>query len=120
MKAGSYAEHQNIIQRIKLALIQLYPSQIMFFDRHVGLLYTQRGTPIQIGIRGQADLYFIIMVNGYPCHVEVEIKSGEAVQSKEQKLFEKAITKLGGLYILARSADDVLTELQKKWPELRK
>ena len=118
---GSYAEHQNIVQRIGLALLVTFGmNEVMWFERHVGLFYTKRGTPIRIGIKGQADIYFVIKVNGYPCHVEVEVKSGDAIQSKEQKAFQKAILNIGGLYIVARSAEDVINALYEKWPELRK
>lgn len=37
----------------------------------------------------------------------VEIKTGKAVQKKEQKNFEEMIRSLGGIYIVVREENDV-------------
>lgn len=37
----------------------------------------------------------------------VELKSGIGKQSPDQVLFENAVTQAGGIYILARTVDDI-------------
>ncbi len=65
---------------------------------------------ISFGLKGAADISGII-VGGV--RLEIEIKSGEAKQSVEQKNFQKMIEKFGGIYILARSKDDAVNQLQE-------
>lgn len=105
---GSYAAHQNLIQEFKHLCIKQIPN-LHLFDRHVGLFYTKRGTPVQISIPGMADVY------GFygPFYIEVEFKSGNAVQSKEQKRWEQFIKKNGGIYILVKNPQDSINELKE-------
>lgn len=47
-------------------------------------------------------------------HVEAEAKTGTGAQSKNQKLHqEHVVEKNGGVYILFRSVDELLCQLQK-------
>jgi hypothetical protein len=64
---------------------------------------------ISYGLKGSADILGIIKPSGK--FLAVEIKSGQASQTAQQKAFEKMITDFGGVYILARSADDALRAL---------
>lgn len=59
---------------------------------------------IKFGIPGCADLTGIL-ADGR--RLEIEVKSATGQQSQQQRNFEAMITKLGGVYILARSVDDV-------------
>jgi hypothetical protein len=114
MKKGSYQEHQQLLIRTQLAIQKAIP-EARLFPRHVGLFYTKNGTPISIGIKGQADAicYFPVNFNGvtFSLFVEIEFKTGNAVQTKEQKVWEKFIISLGGLYIVARSEDDTVNQI---------
>jgi hypothetical protein len=114
---SSYAEHQKLLQRASLLVQSTFP-QSRFFQRHVGLFYTKNKSPISIGIKGQADAYILLHYKGNLLNVEVEFKTGSATQTKEQKNWQKTITDLGGLYILCRNEQDIITEIKKKWPDI--
>ena len=43
----------------------------------------------------------------------LEIKTGKAVQSKQQKNFEKMIKRLNGYYGVVRSVDEAMTFLEE-------
>lgn len=79
-----------------------------FFEADVGLAKYEdargRRRAVQFGTKGQGDIWGI--VNG-GLHVEIEVKKEDGRQSKAQKNFERMIVRFGGLYILARSVDDV-------------
>lgn len=62
------------------------------------------GRAIRFGLKGQADISGI-MTGGV--RVEIECKSRRGRQTEEQRAFEKMIRAMGGVYILARSLDDV-------------
>ena len=65
---------------------------------------------INFGLKGSAD------ISGILCdgtRIEIEVKSGNAVQSEQQKKFQKMIELFKGIYILARSKDDAVNQLQE-------
>lgn len=63
---------------------------------------------IRFGIRGQADLTGIV-ADGR--RLEIEVKSATGRQTAEQRNFQEMIERFHGIYILARSVDDVRREL---------
>ncbi len=63
---------------------------------------------LRFGMKGSPDILGIM--NG-GLFIGIEVKTGEAVQSKEQELFEAMVQRRGGLYVLARSIVDVAQAL---------
>jgi len=97
----------------------------------VGLLYSVRwnqnggvssAVPIHVGTVGQADLNGTVSIRigarRVGVRLEIEIKSGQASQTKEQKSWQRMTEALGGIYILARSAEDAAQQLELKIAEL--
>jgi hypothetical protein len=66
---------------------------------------------IKYGLVGSADLTGILS-DGRRC--DIEVKTGNAVQSPAQKNYQKMIEEMDGVYILARSTDDVIRVLDAK------
>lgn len=67
------------------------------------------GRRVRFGVPGQADIQGLLAPSGRALYIEV--KSAKGRQSQQQRRFETMITKHGGLYILARSVQDVLDRL---------
>lgn len=67
------------------------------------------GRVIRYGLKGSADILGIVAPGRF---LAIEVKTGSAVQTAEQKAFEAVISGMGGLYVLARAADDVELALQ--------
>ena len=65
---------------------------------------------IRFGIPGQADLTGILPDGR---RLEIEAKSPTGRQSDDQKNFQRMIEKFDGVYVLARSVDDVWNALRK-------
>jgi len=61
----------------------------------------RNGRFIRFGVDGGGDISGII-IGGY--RIEMEIKTGKAVQNKNQKKFEKMITNFDGFYKVVRSS----------------
>jgi putative protein kinase ArgK-like GTPase of G3E family len=109
---SSYKEHQNLIKKFKLQATKELP-EARFFDRHVGMLYTKRGTPIKINKKGMADIYGIININKTAIHIEIEAKTGKSVQSKEQKQWQKFCENFSVYYFVMRSESEMINILRE-------
>lgn len=69
-----------------------------------------RGRVVRAGITGQADISGLLGPTGR--RIEIECKSATGRQSEEQRRWQVMIESLGGLYVLARSTDDVEAALR--------
>lgn len=63
-----------------------------------------RARPVQFGVPGQADLTGIL-AGGF--RIEIECKGPKGRQSDDQKNYQAMVERFGGLYVLARSVEDV-------------
>ena len=59
---------------------------------------------VRFGVPGQADLTGILPGG---VRLEVEVKSDRGRQTEDQRNFQRMIERFGGVYVLARSVDDV-------------
>lgn len=62
------------------------------------------GRIVRFGLVGAADISGIKAPSGQ--RFELEIKTGNAVQTAEQKSFGKMILNMGGIYAVVRSVED--------------
>jgi len=63
---------------------------------------------VRFGVPGQADLTGILPDGR---RLEIEVKSSTGRQSPDQQAFQRIIERFNGLYILARSVEDVRRQL---------
>ena len=105
--SGSTSEHQRLVHSVLLSLGS-HP-QIRLWKQTTGrALIGSRF--ISFGLKGSADLSGIVSGG---VRLEIECKTGEATQSKEQLAFESMINRMGGIYILARSVEQAYDQLQE-------
>lgn len=64
---------------------------------------------VRFGVPGQADITGLLIPSGR--RIEIEVKDAKGRQRESQKKFQAMIEKAGGIYILARSVDDVYEKL---------
>ena len=69
-----------------------------------GAAVSRTGAMVRFGVPGQADISGI-QVGGR--RIEIECKTPTGQQSEAQKNWQRMIERFGGIYILARSTDDV-------------
>ena len=105
---NNYAAHQQLVKSFMIAFQKEF-SNGRIFQRHVGLFYTIKKTPVRINMPGMADLWAI--VNGV--HFEIEAKTGAGRQTKEQKNWERTITDLGSHYVLLRDINESISVIKK-------
>ena len=67
------------------------------------MVILRNGRPVRFGLEGSADI--IGASHRYPLAIEVKDEDGK--QTEQQKKFENAWTAAGGIYILARSVNEV-------------
>lgn len=70
---------------------------------------TFRGQRVSFGVPGAADITGILPDGR---RIEIEVKSAVGRQSAAQKSYQAMIERFGGVYILARSVDDVYAGLR--------
>lgn len=73
---------------------------------------------IRMGVAGCADLTGIVTISGLGIRLEIEVKTAKGRQSDQQIRFEKMVNDRGGIYILARSVDDAISQLEEAINEM--
>lgn len=84
----------------------------LFVRRNVGVARTPDGRTVMFGRKGQADIPGIVRGRA----VEIECKAGKGELTKKQRVWRKAVERAGGLYIVARSPEQVVAEIQAAIP----
>ena len=64
-----------------------------------------RGTFVRFGVPGTADIVGLMLPHGRMLQIECKTATGK--QRKAQEVMQRVITRWGGLYIVARSVQDV-------------
>lgn len=107
MGANQSAEHSKLVNEIlltfgsrkDLTLWKNATGAVKIGDRF--LRFGMKGSPDILGIADDGIF------------VGIEVKTGNARQSPEQKLFEAMVFRRGGVYILARCLEDVESALDR-------
>lgn len=74
-----------------------------------GMVILREARPLKAGLPGSPDI--IGCANGRGFGIEVKTRTGS--QSDQQVAFQRAWTRVGGLYVLARSVDDARDGLSR-------
>lgn len=101
----------ELTKAIILAVQDAYPDRIRLWRNNGGAARGATGRVVRFGVRGQADITGIVGPNGN--RLEIEVKTEGDKQSAAQQRFQAMIEMRGGVYILARSVDQCLLELER-------
>ena len=97
---GSTGKHQDTLKTALINLSQLEYCRAWSNNTGVGRdLKSER--IIRFGLKGSSDIIGIYKGR----FLAVEIKTGNAVQSDQQKKFQKMVCKLGGIYVVIRDTN---------------
>lgn len=80
----------------------------MAWANNTGALKDANGRLVRYGLSGSSDIIAIIRGR----FVGIEVKVGRDAHRHNQKNFAAAVRRNGGIYVLARSVDDVLNTLK--------
>ncbi len=89
---------------VEKALTKASAMGCMVFRNEVGLFMDMRGNPRKIGVKGRPDIGGISNIRGRG--IDIEVKTGAAVRSKEQVRYGNRCMELGGIYVVARYDDE--------------
>lgn len=70
-------------------------------------------------VNGTPDLVGILTVCGMGVYLGIEVKTPKGRQSADQKRFEAAVKAHGGVYLIATSADEAETLVQRAADRIR-
>ena len=106
---GSTEAHNKLISEI---LLTFGASPILrIWKNDVGVGRSLNGNRVlRWGLKGSADIIGIGFGGRF---VAIEVKTGKARQSEQQKCFQQMIQNMGGIYIVARSVQDVRDMINK-------
>jgi hypothetical protein len=93
--------HDQAVDRARLAVTK---AGGRVFRYETGLMTDVRGHKHLVGQKGASDLLGIAPGGRA---LSIEVKTGAASRTKEQFAWARMWVRLGGLYVLARYADDV-------------
>lgn len=92
----------QIITDIYGRKIQMSRNDIVITEAH----------PVNFGLKGSGDIAGIIGPVGKALFIEAKDVHGR--QSEQQKNFEKMVRNMGGIYILARSAEEAVAAINEE------
>lgn len=93
------------IQQAILTLLAY--KKIFHYRNNSGAFKTQTGHFYRFGTKGSPDI--ICVVGGR--YVGIEVKNARGRQNEAQVAFQEALEQAGGKYILARSPEDIIKQL---------
>jgi len=103
---GSSADHTRLLNSTLILLGDKARDRGRFFRMETGMgLNIRTEDKFTYGIVGQADIMGILRGGR---HIWLECKTGNAVQSAQQKAFQKMIERWGGLYMVIREPREAL------------
>lgn len=77
--------------------------------QNVGVVRYHGGRVARFGVRGQADISGIL-ADGR--RLEIEVKTGGARQSRDQKNWQDMITRYNGVYLVARDVPSTVAAIE--------
>jgi hypothetical protein len=90
-----------------MSAIQRHWPRALVTRQNTGAARDATGRVIRFGTPGQADIRVILHGQA----VEIEVKTPTGRQSKHQKNWQRSVERAGGIYILARSADEAVEKI---------
>lgn len=85
-------------------------SDMRIWRANTGVARYRGGREVRFGVPGQADLTGVLPGG---VRLEVEVKSPTGRQTPEQASYQKMIERFGGVYVLARSVQDVWDAIEE-------
>ena len=109
---GSTEQHSDLVNQILISIGML--PFVRVWKNATGAYQDDRGLWVRYGLPGSADITGVLNhSSGVGLRLEIECKTGNAVQSKIQKNFQTMIINMGGLYLLARDAQSSVEFVHK-------
>lgn len=106
-----YSEHQKLVNRALLAMGTMEWCRVWPNATGAARAFNDPSRVISFGLKGSSDIVGILMgQGGLGAFLAVEVKSGRAVQTREQKNFQKMVETFGGVYIIFRGDKDALLD----------
>lgn len=99
------AAHTDLVRRI---LLTISPLGLAWSNDTPGLAYDRNGRPFKSGRTGSSDILACIQGR----FLAIEVKTGTGSLSTPQRRFRDAVRAAGGLFVEARSVDDVIDALR--------
>lgn len=105
MKSNEKATQKAILDYLAL-------TGVFHWRNNSGAMRTEHGSFVRFGAAGSPDIVVVLPPHGQL--LGIEVKDGRGSLSATQKAFRDALEAVGGLYLVARSLDDVTSFLHSR------
>ena len=103
-------KHTELIKEILLESSKFF-DLCLLWENNTGVARSMDGKRIiKFGLEGSADIIGLLNTGKF---IGIECKTGNAKQSKKQKIFEQAILKRNGYYVVVKSAKEAIDFIKK-------
>ena len=99
---NKYAQHQELLNQVLMYISTNYKNLRLWKNNTGKALSFDLKRVLSYGLKGSAD---ITGITDQGIRIEIEIKTGKAVQSDAQKNFMEMIRSKNGIYIVCREND---------------
>lgn len=100
------------IKRDILVYLGALCPRVIAHNHPTGVAVAEGGRTIAFGLVGSGD----VLACAWGRWLEIEVKSRRGAQSKQQELREAAVRRAGGVYVVARSVEDVRAAIARLAP----
>lgn len=110
---GGYRYEGELLAAV-LGYLELLEAQgrLMVWRNNTGAMKPRPGVTVRFGTPGAADVLAVLGPHGRL--LGVETKSVTGTQSIQQKRWAKRLTAVGGIYVLAKTLQDVKIVIEKE------
>lgn len=102
----SHAAHESLLNQCRLYISEIGGLPVKIDTP--GMLFDKTGRPVRVGTKGVSDS--LNCIRGH--FVAVEVKTGSGKLTLEQRNFGRAVERAGGVFIQARSVEDIERRLE--------
>jgi len=112
---GSLEAHNRLLAEVLIELSKTGLCRV--WRNETGLALNPRTQkPFRYGLKGSSDIIGLLKNGRF---LAIEVKTGQAVQSEQQKNFAAMVQKFGGLYFVCRSVTDALNIVKQELQNAR-
>jgi hypothetical protein len=108
-RKGTFTADEGRLKSETLKALQRTWPEGLFYRRNVGAARTSSGRLIRFGLKGQADIAGIIT----GLAVEIELKTENVAVTIDQRNWQRAVRRAGGIAIVAMTAVEAVVKLQR-------
>lgn len=109
---GARAWRRNVGQGYPAAVVKTALGALRRNDVAAAIQTLVRARPVMFGVPGEPDIDGWVRINHTAVRLGIEVKTGQDRMRTKQLTFQSAITRGGGIYVVAHTFEQATADLQ--------